>query len=158
MQMFPATILAVLRQFQKHGNRNHARVRTKTGGRVRQLIGSANIEAQLLSGRLLEELVPLSLTRRVQYIWQQFRVRVSMHRLRRFYRLHNITYRVTSSTWRVAEEDVDDLERERREFARALDAVKRSGRPLVYFDEVSVLFDLFDLLDLFVLVARDDLS
>ena len=37
----------------------------------------------------------------------------------------------------MAADEVEELERQRREYAVAIDGVKRRGDPLVYFDEVS---------------------
>ena len=125
LDMLPTTVLAVLRQFEKLGFRNNHRVRRKNGGRVRRPIGSPALEAKLLSDPVLEAMAPLSIARRVEYIKQKYHALCSPDRLRALYKLHNITFRVSSTQWRVSEHEVESLEQQRREYAQKLDEIMR---------------------------------
>ena len=86
----------MLRRFEKNGYRNCKRDGKRRGGRVRELIGSAALEEELLSNKVLQDMAPLNLQRRVDLIRQKWGVSCNKHRLLRFYRQNHLTWRVTS--------------------------------------------------------------
>ena len=135
--MLPTTVLAVLRRFERLGYRNSHRARRKTGGKARRPIGSPELERKLLTNEVLEAMAPLGIDRRVEYIKQKFNAVCSPDRLRAFYKRNNVTFRVSSTQWRVDEHEIDALEQQRREYAQKLDDIRRNDEPIVYFDETT---------------------
>ena len=66
----------------------------------------------------------------------------SIDRLRKLYLDRHITYRFTSKSWKVSEEEEVVLNQERKVYAEILHGIKEEGKPLIYFDETS--FDNWD--------------
>ena len=139
VQMLPTTVLAVLRKFERLGYRNSHRARRKTGGKARRPIGSPELERKLLTNEVLEAMAPLGIDRRVEYIKQKFNAVCSPDRLRAFYKRNNVTFRVSSTQWRVDEHEIDALEQQRREYAQKLADLIGRDEPIIYLDEVSAL-------------------
>ena len=79
----------------------------------------------------------MGLQRRVVFIKQQYNVDCTVDRLRAFYQRNNVTYRVTSTNWRVDNDEQEILEQQRRQFALKLHTIKQRNLPIVYFDECS---------------------
>ena len=133
------TVAKAVKRFENAGYVNPPnKTRNRTGGgRPRVVIKDADTEAQLLSHAVLETMAPMSLQQRILYIKQRYKTDVTARRLRTFYLNNNVTYRVTSTSWRVDEHEKEDLERQRRAYAARLLDIKRRGLPLVYFDESS---------------------
>ena len=137
MQLPFTTVHSVLKRFAKAGHRNDRRAEHHNCGLKRALIGSAAIEAQLLSNKVLQDMAPLCLQRRVDYIVQKYNVPCNYQRLLRFYRQNNLSYRVSSQTWRVDAAELAGLNEQRHQFAVKLKEIKESGDPVVSIEEVT---------------------
>ena len=108
------TVAKVLSRFKADGFVNTKRAVKQCGGRKRRIIGSPELERELLSNKVLQKMAPLSISRRKDFIRQKYGVEATYGRLRRFYLQHNLTYRVSSTSWRVEEEELAALNEERR--------------------------------------------
>ena len=131
VQLTFTTVQSVLKRFEKAGHRNEKRAEPHYGSRNRTVIGSPAIEAQLLSSKVLQDMAPLCLHRRVDHIRQKWGVECTSQRLRYFYLKHHLTYRVSSQTWKVDAAELAELNEERHQFALQLRQIKESGDPVV---------------------------
>ena len=96
---------------------------------------------------MLQKLAPLGIRRRLDFIRQKYGVECSIFKLRHFYKRNNLTFRVASRTWKISEEELNNLNEQRRQFAIKLKALKEANEPIIYFDEVSIslVFNRFSL-------------
>ena len=69
-------------------------------GRTRSLIGTIDIEEKLKSSKMLVKWAHYSLRERVQKVFTTFGVKVSIDRLWRFYKMHDIKFRTTKYAFR----------------------------------------------------------
>ena len=75
------------------------------------------------------------MSERCALIDKEFGISMTRDRLMRFYRLSNITWRVTSYTWRTTQEKEEIRLRDRKKVAGLLQRAKEKGTPILYVDE-----------------------
>ena len=74
-------------------------------GRKRPIIGSPEFEQKLLENDVLQAMAPMSIKRRVDYIKQKYKVDCTFWQLKKLYKIHNVTFRVSSKSWKIDEEE-----------------------------------------------------
>ena len=99
--------IAVLRKFQRDGFVNPKRAVKRCGGSKRKLIGSLEIEEELLTNKILQKMAPLGINRRRDYILQKYGVECSMWQLKYLYQRNHLTYRVSSRSWKIDEAELE---------------------------------------------------
>ena len=103
------SVATVLRKFKKNGFVNPKKAVNRCGGRQRKMIGSAELEQELLSNKVLQKMAPLSINRRRDYIRQKYGVEATHWQLRLLYRKNHLTFRVSSRSWKISEEELANL-------------------------------------------------
>ena len=91
----------------------------------------------MLSNKVLQDMAPLDLQRRVNLIRQKWGVSCNLERLKRFYRQNHLTWRVSSITWKITDEELPGLNEERHQFALRLRQIKANGDPVVSAADVT---------------------
>ena len=109
MQLSPPSVQTVLRRFKENGYRNCKTDRRNCGGRRRRVIGSREFEELLLSNEVMQKMAPLCMQRRVDYIQQKYGVHCNYASLRLLYIKNNVTWRVSSRTWKITAEELPGL-------------------------------------------------
>ena len=103
--------------------------------RVRKLIGSAELEKQLVSKECLTKHAHLSLPQRSALFEQEHGVQVSAKRIAHMYKVHGVKYKFTKRTLSSAKHPPDVLEEMRRAFAVRLQTMVSDNIPILYCDE-----------------------
>ena len=85
--------------------------------RKRKVIGSVELEKQLVSKEFLTKHAILSLPQRAALYEQEYGVQVSATRIAHMYKVHGVKYKFTKRTLSSARHPPDILEEMRREFA-----------------------------------------
>jgi hypothetical protein len=107
----------------------------KTTGPKIKLIGSEAVEKQLLSPQLLSKWTHLTLQQRVELILKKYKVKISAHKLRLFYRRNNMRYRQTAMKPYPHHRSPEQLEQERMEWALMITDYIANDYPIIYMDE-----------------------
>ena len=103
--------------------------------RKRKVIGSVELEKQLVSKEFLTKHAILSLPQRAALYEQEYGVQVSATRIAHMYKVHGVKYKFTKRTLSSARHPPDILEEMRREFAVHLNTMIEDNLPILYLDE-----------------------
>ena len=121
----------VLKKFEQNGFINKKKSPRRQGGNKRVVIKDAEFEKRLLSNEMMQIMAPMCLQRRVDYINQKFGANVNLCRLKYFYKKNDVSFRVSSRSWKIKEGELAGLNEERRQFAIKLEQIKQNNEEIV---------------------------
>ena len=107
--------------------------------RKRKLIESVERETYLISEECLRKWAHLSILKRIELIKKKWNIEVSAYKLKQVYCLNKVKWRRSYYTMKADAKGQEELITWRKAFATKIKAIKESGEPLIYFDEVSSL-------------------
>ena len=93
----------------------------------------------LLREKTIQDWSPFTLAERVQImqkVWGE-RVKISVTTLRKFYQNHNVRFRTARQAYKLAMNKREELDAERKEFAKLLANIIAKELPLIYVDETT---------------------
>jgi len=139
----PTTVEMLLVRLKKYGYDVQRLVgKRRRPDRVRKLIGSAELEKQLVSKECLTKHAHLSLPQRAALFEQEYGVQVSADRIKYMYKVHGVKYKFTKRTLSSAKHPPELLEEMRRAFAVRLQTMINDNVPILYFDEYVAYYHL----------------
>ena len=107
-------------------------------GRHRKIIGSKELEQVLIGEDCLRRWAHLSLVKRCVRIKQLYGFDVAKSTLHQFYHRNGLGYKAAKAALYPHNKDLDELQRERMEFAMKLsDFILDANTEVIYIDETS---------------------
>ena len=138
VKLSPSTVTRLLQLFEMHDfDVGRFLPRRKPPGRPRKVIGSPEIERELLSTDCLTKWAHLTILKRCEKIWREYRVRVGRHKLTLFYQRNNIRCKTARAKYYPHGKNLQLLEARRIEFAMRMTEYIFEGQPIIYCDETS---------------------